>query len=153
MYIIRSPGSLISPCTRSASNRICARFVLDAHLATFHASVAVAGSLSASMPGRGQKAVGPGQAPGTPPASRADVTAAVGATPLSVGATPLSKKKPPRPLPATPSFKAGATEALRAKALRIQQQLAALYPNPPIPLTHSSPFQLLVRRRRGWQEL
>ncbi|PNH10341.1 Endonuclease III, partial [Tetrabaena socialis] len=42
-------------------------------------------------------------------------------------------------------FKPGAhAEALRAKALRIQAQLAALYPSPPIPLSHGSAFQLLV---------
>lgn len=31
-----------------------------------------------------------------------------------------------------------------AKAARIAAQLDALYPDPPIPLTHASPFQLLV---------
>jgi endonuclease-3 len=37
-----------------------------------------------------------------------------------------------------------ATATLHAKARRIQEQLAALYPDPPIPLDHTDPFTLLV---------
>jgi adenine-specific DNA glycosylase len=36
------------------------------------------------------------------------------------------------------------TPALIQKAKRLQEQLAALYPAPPIPLSHSSHFQLLI---------
>jgi hypothetical protein len=45
----------------------------------------------------------------------------------------------------------------QAKAARIQQQLAELYPNPPIPLDHKSTFQLLcavllsAQVGGGWQ--
>ncbi|KAG2454382.1 hypothetical protein HYH02_001405 [Chlamydomonas schloesseri] len=62
----------------------------------------------------------------------------------SLAPTPTPSKKKMRPLPATPSFQAASLTSLREKAARIQAQLAQLYPNPPIPLTHASPFQLLV---------
>ena len=38
----------------------------------------------------------------------------------------------------------GCTIPLHAQASRISQQLNALYPDPPIPLDHKTPFQLLV---------
>lgn len=46
--------------------------------------------------------------------------------------------------------------ALQAKAARIAAQLHALYPEPPIPLDHGSPFQLLCAvmlsaQVRGWE--
>ncbi|KAG2487680.1 hypothetical protein HYH03_013680 [Edaphochlamys debaryana] len=55
-----------------------------------------------------------------------------------------AKKRPPRPLPASPSFKLSSLDKLKAKALTIQRQLDSLYPDPPIPLHHGSTFQLLV---------
>jgi endonuclease III len=57
----------------------------------------------------------------------------------SANGTPLKKATPKKPATAiTP------TAELLQKAQRIAEQLNELYPSPPIPLDHSSTFQLLV---------
>jgi endonuclease-3 len=57
----------------------------------------------------------------------------------SANGTPLKKATPKKPATAiTP------TAELLQKAQRIAEQLNHLYPSPPIPLDHSSTFQLLV---------
>ncbi|PNW70727.1 hypothetical protein CHLRE_17g732050v5 [Chlamydomonas reinhardtii] len=81
--------------------------------------------------------------PGLPSPPPPGAAGSSGPTP-SLAPTPTPSKKKLKPLPATPSFQAASLTALRAKAARIQAQLAQLYPNPPIPLTHASSFQLLV---------
>ncbi|GLI62690.1 hypothetical protein VaNZ11_005366 [Volvox africanus] len=63
---------------------------------------------------------------------------------LAPAPTPTPSKKKPKSLPAAPSFQPAIADQLRAKALKIQQQLSVLYPSPPIPLQHGSAFQLLV---------
>jgi hypothetical protein len=57
--------------------------------------------------------------------------------PTTAGKSPAKrtpKKQPPAIVPDAP---------LLEKAAKIAAQLQLLYPSPPIPLTHSSPFQLL----------
>lgn len=57
--------------------------------------------------------------------------------PTTAGKSPAKrtpKKQPPAVVPDAP---------LLEKAAKIAAQLQLLYPSPPIPLTHSSPFQLL----------
>eukprot|EP00193_Tetraselmis_chui_P009684 CAMPEP_0177771426 /NCGR_PEP_ID=MMETSP0491_2-20121128/11578_1 /TAXON_ID=63592 /ORGANISM="Tetraselmis chuii, Strain PLY429" /LENGTH=345 /DNA_ID=CAMNT_0019288959 /DNA_START=133 /DNA_END=1170 /DNA_ORIENTATION=- len=46
--------------------------------------------------------------------------------------------------PATPPKPGDDSAALKKKAAKLARQLNTLYPNPPIPLDHESPFQLLV---------
>jgi endonuclease-3 len=57
----------------------------------------------------------------------------------SINGTPLKKATPKKPATATAT-----TPELLQKAHRIAEQLNKLYPSPPIPLDHSSTFQLLV---------
>jgi hypothetical protein len=58
---------------------------------------------------------------------------------MSANGTPLKKATPKKAATAvTP------TPELLQKAQRIAEQLNELYPSPPIPLDHSSTFQLLV---------
>ncbi|KAG2431869.1 hypothetical protein HXX76_009362 [Chlamydomonas incerta] len=93
-----------------------------------------------SPAGPGAGVDGPGLAAGSPgPAPSPAPSLAP-----SLAPTPTPSKKKLKPLPATPSFQAASLTTLRAKAVRIQAQLEQLYPNPPIPLTHASHFQLLV---------
>lgn len=57
----------------------------------------------------------------------------------SANGTPLKKATPKKAATAV-----AVTTELQQKAQRIAQQLGELYPSPPIPLDHSSTFQLLV---------
>ena len=49
-----------------------------------------------------------------------------------------------RAAPAAAAPAAAASPKVRARALRIGEQLATLYPNPPVPLDHRDPYTLLV---------
>lgn len=56
--------------------------------------------------------------------------------------TKSPKAKKPKPLVSTTSVEV--TAELKNKGLLIAKQLQGLFPNPPIPLQHETPFQLLV---------
>mmetsp|Transcript_446 Transcript_446/g.1349 ORF Transcript_446/g.1349 Transcript_446/m.1349 type:complete len:395 (+) Transcript_446:177-1361(+) len=87
---------------------------------------------SSSTSGRG-KAFTPNGKAHTAPKGKA-----AGTPKGSAPATPKGKA------PATLKGKAEVDASLKAKAAQIAKQLGALYPNPPIPLDHTTNYQLLV---------
>ncbi|KAF8072837.1 CBR1 [Scenedesmus sp. PABB004] len=91
-------------------------------------------------PRKGGGATGGGGAAAA--AGKAIAAGAAGmATAAGLSGTP-GKKTPPKK--AREAAEATREPALLAKAARIAEQLAGLYPSPPIPLDHGSTFQLLV---------
>jgi endonuclease-3 len=100
--------------------------MLGAHRALAAALPLAASRAAASMPPRKRKAAAAAPAAAPPPAPGA-------------AATPSPKKRA-KPVPPPRAH----SEATLAKADRIAEVLAGLFPDPPCPLDHASPLQLLV---------